>query len=106
MKLLISILALTVALLINSNSAKAMGFIYTNATYPITATGVKSPSDLSTLKKGQASTMNILFVAEWGDAGIAKAAKDANIKNINYIDITEKTILFFYRKLTVSVYGE
>ena len=106
MKLLISILALILALLINTNAANAMGLFYTNATYPITATGVRSPQDLSYLKKGEASTMNILFVAEWGNAGIAKAAKEANIKNINYIDVNEKTVFFFYRKLTVDVYGE
>lgn len=106
MKILISIMALMAAFLINTNPANAMGFFYTDATYPITATGVKSPEDLSSLRKGEASTMNILGVAEWGNAGVAKAAKDANIKNINYIDVNEKTVLFFFRKLTVSVYGE
>ena len=87
------------------NSANATGIFYTNATYPVTATGSKVP-DLNGLKKGTASTKNILFFVEVGDASINKAAKKAGIQKICYVDMKEKSIFFFYRKLTVNVYGE
>ena len=99
-------LSLTVILILSTNPANAMGFIYTNATYPITATGVQSPQDLSSLKQGEASSINVLGVAEWGDAGINKAAKDGNIKNINFIDVNVKTVFFFFARITTRVYGE
>ncbi len=87
------------------NSACAMGLFYTNATYPVTATGTKVP-DLSGLKKGSASTTNVLFVVEVGDASIDEAAKKAGIKKISYIDMNEKSVFIFWRQLTINVYGE
>ena len=99
-------LSLSAILIVNTNPANAMGFIYTDSTYPITATGVQSPQDLSSLKKGESSAINILGVAEWGDAGINKAAKDGNIKNINFIDVNVKTVFFFFGRVTTHVYGE
>lgn len=86
--------------------ANAMGLFYTNAHYPVTATGVTTPADLSLLKKGQSSATNILWCVEVGDAGINKAAKAGKIKNISFIDIHEKTVFIFFRKITTSVYGE
>lgn len=85
--------------------ANAMGLFYTNATYPVTATGVKA-QDLATMKKGTASTNNVLFLVEVGDASIDKAAKNGGIKKISHIDITEKTVFIFWRGVTVTVYGE
>jgi len=88
------------------NNANAMGLLYTNTDYPITATGVTSPSDLHTLKQGQSSALNVLGLVEMGDAGINKAAKDGDIKKINFIDINVKTVLFFFGRITTTVYGE
>ena len=88
------------------SSASAMGLFYTDASYPVTATGVTSPTDLSKLKSGTSKATNILWVVELGDAGIDAAAKSGGIKKINYIDINEKTIFIFYRKITTTVYGE
>ena len=85
-------------------SANATGLFYTDATYPLTATGIKV-EDLSKLKKGTASTKNILYIFEAGDAGIDTAAKNGNIKRISHIDVNEKTIFIFWRKITVTVYG-
>ena len=84
---------------------QASGLFYTNATYPVTATGTKI-EDLSKLKRGSVSTKNILYVVEIGDASINKAAKKAGITKISYIDVHEKSIFIFFRKLTVNVYGE
>ena len=88
-----------------AGKANAMGLFYTNSTYPITATG-NEIKDLSKLKKGSASTNNILYFVELGDAGIDTAANKAGIKKISHIDVNEKTIFIFWRKVTVTVYGE
>ena len=85
--------------------ANAMGLFYTNATYPVTATGTKV-QDLSKLKKGESSTTNVLFVVEVGDASINTAAKNAGITKISHVDIQEKSIFIFWRGVKVTVYGE
>ena len=99
------ILIVLVLMLFTNLNAQAIGLFYTNATYPITATGAKI-EDLSKLKKGSASANSILFCVEFGDASIDKAAKNAGITKITHIDIHQKSIFIFWSKTTVNVYGE
>lgn len=106
MKKFTIIMALFVAFFMTASKSDAMGLFYTNANYPVTATGVDSPKDLSTLKQGKSTAINILGCVEYGDAGINKAAQEANIKRINFIDINEKTVFLFFRRITTTVYGE
>ena len=87
------------------SDSKATGLLFTNATYPVAVTGVQN-TDLSSLKKGSSRTTNILYLFEIGDAGIDKSAKIAGIKKISYVDINEKSVLIFWRSLTINVYGE
>ena len=89
-----------------SSQAYALGLFYTNANYPVAATGATSPDDLTELKKGKSSALNVLGIVEVGDAGINKAAKESNIKKINFIDINEKSVFIFFKKITTTVYGE
>ena len=103
MKKILAVLGL--ALMLGTTQANAMGLFYTDATYPVTATGVKV-QDLANLKKGKASSNNVLFLVETGDASIDAAAKNGGIKKISHIDITEKSVFFFWRGVTVTVYGE
>ncbi len=103
MKKILATLVLLFAL--TGTQANAMGLFYTNATYPVTATGTKV-QDLSKLKKGEASTTNVLFIVEVGDASIDTAAKNAGITKISHIDIQEKTVFIFWRGVKVTVYGE
>lgn len=105
-KLTIILILMSIVLLKQVNKAEAFGLFYTNASYPVTATGVESPKDLTTLKKGQSSALNVLGVVEIGDAGINKAASEVNIQKVNYIDINEKTVFIFFRRITTTVYGE
>lgn len=98
-------LLLILIFLLSFNDANAMGLFYTNATYPLTATGAKV-DNLDELKKGTSSSNNILFLIEIGDAGIDTAAKKGNIKKISYVDVHEKNIFIFWRKVLVTVYGE
>ena len=85
--------------------ANAIGIFYTNATYPVTATGSKV-ENLHNLKKGKASTNNILYLVEIGDASTDIAAKNGGIKKISYIDVNVKSIFIFWAKTTITVYGE
>jgi len=103
MKKILTILGLV--FMLTGTQANAMGLFYTDATYPVTATGVKV-QDLSTLKKGTASTNNILYIVEVGDASIDTAAKNGGIKKISHIDIQEKSVFIFWRGVKVTVYGE
>ena len=91
--------------ILNQISANATALFYTNATYPVTATGL-SIEDLQSLKKGKSSSTNILFLVETGDAGIDRAAKNGGITKISHIDDNDKMIFIFWRKITVTVYGE
>jgi hypothetical protein len=104
-RFLLSGLAALILSIFVQNSVQAMGLFYTDATYPVTATGTNVP-DLKGLKKGSSSTTNILFVVEIGDASIDEAAKKAGIKKISYVDMNEKSVFIFWRQLTINVYGE
>lgn len=105
MKKILTTLGLLSTLALFQTSANALGLFYTNATFPLTATGIQN-EDIHNLKKGEASSINVLCLVEVGDAGIDEAMKKAGIKEISHIDVNEKTILFFFRKVTVSVYGK
>lgn len=104
-KNLFTLLLCGIVFVLTQMSANAMGFFYTNTDYPITATGA-NVENLRDLKKGTSSCSNVLFLVEMGDAGIDTAAKNGGIKKISHIDVNEKSIFIFWRKLTVTVYGE
>lgn len=103
MKKILTVLGLL--FMLSGTQANAMGLFYTDATYPVTATGVKT-ENLSAMKKGTASTTNILFLVEVGDASIDTAAKNGGISKISHIDIQEKSVFIFWRGVKVTVYGE
>lgn len=103
MKKILTVLGLI--FMLTGAQANASGLFYTDATYPVSATGSKV-KDLSTLKKGTASTNNILYLVETGDASINTAAKNGGITKISHIDIREKSVFIFYKSVKVTVYGE
>ncbi|MDD3435612.1 MAG: TRL domain-containing protein [Candidatus Gastranaerophilales bacterium] len=100
------ILGLTLFCILTCAPANAMGLFYTDATYPMTATGVRTTKTVDCLKKGKSSAIGILFLVELGDAGLGAASKDGDIKQVYFVDINEKTVLIFFRKITTTVYGE
>ena len=58
------------------------GIIFTNITYPVTATG----ANIEVTKTGYAKSFSILGLFTFGDAGINAATKEGNISQIAYID--------------------
>jgi len=100
------VISLFANIIFANQSVNAMGLFYTNIDYPITATGASNGQAPSSLKSGIGKSMNILGLVETGDAGIREAASNGGIKKIHFIDVNEKSVFFFFRKITTTVYGE
>jgi hypothetical protein len=71
---------------------------------------IKSPllvgdTSVSPAKVGEATATGIILVST-GDASIAAAMKDGDIKRIHHVDTEELNILWLYVKKTTRVYGE
>jgi hypothetical protein len=82
-------------------ASPVMGSLYTDVQGPA---GVTSNSGNS--KMGTASCQSILGLIATGDASIATAAKNAGITKIHHVDYYSQSILGFWAKYTVKVYGE
>jgi TRL-like protein family len=89
-----------------SAPAQAMGLLYTNTHYPLLATGATAKEGLAKLKVGQAKTINYLFLVEKGDASLERIVKEHEIKKIHFVDVQEQSVFIFFRKMTVTVFGE
>ena len=93
------------------------GLIYSGTKYPQSvANNVENTppkEDISRLKRGTASSRNFLGLVEVGDSSINKAAKEANITKIHYVDTSLNKVYIPYfiipiyaRQKTTIVYGE
>lgn|GEM_PF-5370692 len=68
---------------------------------------------IDTLKRGQSSRTNYMFVVEVGNAGILEAAKNGGLNKIHFIEMTKERLyvplifipVYFDRFIT-TVYGE
>ncbi len=59
-----------------------------------------------TMKKGTATSENVLGLVSVGDCSLSAAAQDGNIRKIHYADYQFENILGVYSKFTTVVYGE
>lgn len=98
-------LILAAAMFFFAQSANAMGLFMTHTTNPVTATGVPACKDLCCLRSGESSSLNVLWLFEFGDAGIDSAAKCGCVRQIIYVDQTITTFLMFFKKTDTKVYG-
>ncbi|HEX9021421.1 MAG TPA: TRL-like family protein [Nitrospirota bacterium] len=58
-------------------------------------------------KTGRASSQSVLWVAAWGDAGTAAAAKNGGISTVNHMDREILSVFFgIYTETTTIVYGD
>lgn len=91
---------------------KYESLIYSGSTFVQSAAKINANNaslvsgNLTKLKKGESATTNILGLVETGDASIAAAVKNGGISQISYIDVNEKMVFIFWRKVTITVYGE
>jgi len=77
------------------------GVWYTNVKAPVAVTG-----NANSTKVGSASAKSILGIIATGDASIDAAAKSAGITKIHHVDEQSTSVLGFFAKYEVFVYGE
>lgn len=93
------------------------GGIYSGSKYPQSvannAENIELQVDMSRLKRGTASSRNFFRLVEIGDSSINKAAKEANITKIYYVDTSLNKVYIPYfiipvyaKQKTTIVYGE
>jgi hypothetical protein len=76
----------------------------------ITMTPAVNNTDLATVdfkknyKKGEACAVTILTAGPFGDASVMKAAKNGDIRNVNYVDHKAWQIILIGQRCTI-VYG-
>lgn len=61
---------------------------------------------MNCLKEGRATSLNILYLFEFGDSGIDSAACNGCIKQVYYVNKEETSFFILFKKLTTVVYGE
>ncbi len=102
---------------VNTDKFFDYGGIYSGSKYPQSIANnvenVENNIDLSKLKQGKASSRNFFGLVEVGNASIDKAAKEANITKIYYVDTSLNKVYIPYfiipisaRQKTTIVYGE
>ena len=112
---MISIICINRGYAIDVSRYFAWGLIYTGSSFPVdTAKDSNNElSDIKYLKRGEATTYNILGLVETGDRGIQKAAKNGEITKIHYIDTSIDKVYIpfgfipiYVKQLKTIVYGE
>ena len=101
-KILLPILA--DALLAGCATVQPIGVVLTDVQLPVAVSS--SSVDASKLKVGSAKCQSILAIVAQGDASIAAACKNGNIKKIHAVDWKAKNILGVIGEYECIVYGE
>ena len=80
--------------------APPRGIFYNDQTSPL------FPGGKPGSKVGKASSANVLFLAGWGDSGLAAAIQDGGLTQVNHTDYRIQNYLLIYQRYTTIVYGE
>lgn len=84
-------------------------FLLSGCFYAHVRTPLSTELDRTTLgqKTGEASMRSVLWLAAWGDAGTAAAAKNGGITTMYHMDREFLYVLFgAYTRTTTIVYGD
>ncbi len=103
-KIKMFVMLLSVVALISSCAtvkSPLSGIWYTNVKAPVAVTG-----NSNSTKVGTSQATSILGIVATGDASIDAAAKSAGITKIHHVDEESTSILGFFAKYKVFVYGE
>lgn len=100
-KILLPILA--AALLAGCATVQPLGTVMTNVQVPLAVSS--SSADITKLKVGKATCKSFFTVVAMGDASVAAACKNGNIKKIHAVDWKANNILGF-GQFECIVYGE
>jgi len=82
------------------------GWVYTGVTVPSARLHAPLDEDVSPLRTGSASAVNVLGIVGAGNAGVDRAMRAGNITKIHHIDHKVFSFLGIYSKWTVVVHGE
>ena len=98
-----NLLAIGVAALVLGGCASyaPMGVAFTNGSNGVTANNNVSPS-----KSGKACMNSIFGLVAWGDASVAAAKRDAQIKDIATMDYTAFNVLGIWGEYCTVVKGQ
>lgn len=72
-------------------------FLFTQTTHPVSVTCMPM-ENLCCLKEGKSTSINILYLIEFGDAGIDTAAKCGCIRKVYYVNQYPKQAFYFSSK--------
>jgi hypothetical protein len=87
----------------------AVALFMTGCVYTHVAIPYDRNLDKTTLgqKTGKASMQSVLWLAAWGDASTAAAAKQGGITTLNHMDMEILSVVFgIYTETTTIVYGD
>ena len=80
------------------------GCIYSNFRMPVSR-DFRNTQKVS--KSGKATARSVAWIAAWGDAGLQAAAKEGDLKTLEYVDAQYLNILFgLYMTRSTIVYGQ
>ena len=58
-------------------------------------------------KVGRASSKGVAYLVAWGDSGVAAAARNGGLSQVNHLDVESYILLFgLYTEVTTIAYGE
>jgi len=101
---LCAVLACSVGCAFQAPVIPPTGFLFTNYEAPLTTefdeTGVGG------LKKGEASSMCVLWLFAFGDCSLQAAAEQGGLSSINYCDYAYLNVLGVYQKFTIVARGK
>lgn len=103
-KSLLLVLASAAALLAGCAQTQPVGTLYTKVVLPMTVTD--NIGEISRLKVGTSSCTSVLSIVAVGDASIAAAMKNGNIKKVHTVDWKAESVLGIVGQYECVVYGE
>ncbi len=103
-KFTLIVAALAAVLVSGCATSQPVGSIYTRVSLPVAVTSESGA--VKSLKVGKSECKSILSLVATGDASIAAAAKDGDIKRIHFVDWKAKNILGIIGEYECTVYGD
>ncbi len=96
--------ALAAVLVSGCATSKPVGRIYTDVSLPVAVTSESGA--VKSLKVGKSECVSVLALVAIGDASVAAAAKDGDIKRIHFVDWKATNILGVVGEYECTVYGD
>lgn len=82
----------------------AHAIVFNNTSAPLSTEFKETP--LVGVKRGEASTINILGMFAFGDCSLRTAAQEGDLQTIEFADYVNLNVLGIFQKTTVVVYGK